>query len=334
VITPSGTGPTPRLADQQDDVRRRVVALACRAPSVHNTQPWQWRVTGSRIRLRADRSRQLRASDPQGRNLMISLGAALHHARVAAAALGRAPRVTRFPDPRDPDLVAEVDLAEARVPFAEELELAAAIEKRRTDRRRFTSWPVPPERLAVLAGVAESTGASVLPVDDAGDRAAVERLVGRAIEAEDEDPLLREEQRHWVEHGPDDGVPRTALPAHERATERPDRFDRDGSYDLNSFSVDVSDAVLALCTEGDGPADWLDAGEALSAVWLRATVGGLSVVPLSQVVEVTETRAALQHDVLAGTGVPQLLLRIGWQEVYRPELPATPRRPLDEVLRT
>jgi hypothetical protein len=334
VITPSDTGPTPRLADQQDDVRRRVVALACRAPSVHNTQPWLWRVRGTRIRLWADRSRQLAASDPQGRNLLISVGAALHHALVAAAALGRSPRVTRFPDPRDPDLVAEIDLAEARVPFAEELELAAAIERRRTDRRRFTSWPVPPERLAVLAEVAERPGTRALPVDDAGARAVVERLVSRAIEAEDEDPLLRNEQRRWVDRGPDDGIPLSSLPAHERATERPDRFDREGAYDLNSFSVDVSDAVLALCTETDDAAAWLDAGEALSAVWLRATVGGLSVVPLSQVVEVTETRTALQHDVLAGSGVPQLLLRIGWQEVYRPELPPTPRRSVDEVLRS
>ena len=43
---------------------RRVVELACRAPSVHNTQPWAWRIGPDRIELYADWSRQLPASDP------------------------------------------------------------------------------------------------------------------------------------------------------------------------------------------------------------------------------------------------------------------------------
>jgi hypothetical protein len=42
----------------------------------------------------------------------------------------------------------------------------------------------------------------------------------------------------------------------------------------------------------------------------------------------------LQEDVFAGTAYPQLLLRVGWQEIARATLPRTPRRPLDEVLLT
>ena len=56
------------------------------APSIHNTQPWRWRVDGSTLDLRAERSRQLAITDPVGRMLAISCGAALHHVRVALAA--------------------------------------------------------------------------------------------------------------------------------------------------------------------------------------------------------------------------------------------------------
>ena len=51
---------------------RDIVELACRAPSVHNTQPWLWRLDGDRIELHADRRRQLPVADPSGRNLVIS----------------------------------------------------------------------------------------------------------------------------------------------------------------------------------------------------------------------------------------------------------------------
>jgi hypothetical protein len=67
-------------------------------------------------------------------------------------------------------------------------------------------------------------------------------------------------------------------------------------------------------------------------LWLAATRAGLSVVPLSQVIEVPETREALHQDVFGGMARPQLLLRIGWQEIARGSLPATPRRPLSAVL--
>ena len=58
------------------------------APSVFNTQPWAWRITGDALELWADTSRRLDAIDRDGRLLLLSCGAALHHARVALAATG------------------------------------------------------------------------------------------------------------------------------------------------------------------------------------------------------------------------------------------------------
>ena len=51
-------------------------------------------------------------------------------------------------------------------------------------------------------------------------------------------------------------------------------------------------------------------------------------MPLSQVVEVTQTRDALQHQVLGGLAVPMLFVRVGWQAVSRSRLGPTHRRPL------
>jgi hypothetical protein len=67
-------------------------------------------------------------------------------------------------------------------------------------------------------------------------------------------------------------------------------------------------------------------------MWLAATVDALSMVPLSQVVEVPETRDALQLEVLGGLARPLIMVRVGWQAISRSQLPRTPRRPVDEVL--
>ena len=69
---------------------------ALQAPSVFNTQPWRWRIDGDALELRADRDRQLTVADPDGRLLLLSCGAALHHVRVALAAAGWGVRVRRL----------------------------------------------------------------------------------------------------------------------------------------------------------------------------------------------------------------------------------------------
>ncbi len=40
------------------------VERAVRAPSVHNTQPWRWRVGDDAVQLHADWTRHLVATDP------------------------------------------------------------------------------------------------------------------------------------------------------------------------------------------------------------------------------------------------------------------------------
>ena len=81
---------------------RTVLALASRAPSVHNTQPWRWLVGAESLHLYSDTNRQLPNTDPDGRDLILSCGAALNHCVVALAAVGWRAKVNRLPNPADP----------------------------------------------------------------------------------------------------------------------------------------------------------------------------------------------------------------------------------------
>jgi hypothetical protein len=96
--------------------------------------------------------------------------------------------------------------------------------------------------------------------------------------------------------------------------------------------LESSEGLVVIATERDDASAWVSAGETLSALWLRATREGLSVVPLSQVVEVPSTRRRLAHELPGDPGEPQVVVRLGWQEISRSTLPRTPRRPLHDVL--
>jgi nitroreductase len=83
--------------------------------------------------------------------------------------------------------------------------------------------------------------------------------------------------------------------------------------------------------DSDAPLAWLRAGEALSAGWLTAIAQGLSLLPISAVVEVLPARMELRR-LLSGLGYPYLAVRIGYPDPEAPEPPATPRLTADEII--
>src|SRR4051812_46211033 len=90
------------------DALKAAAEAALRAPSILNTQPWRWRVTGDALELSADPDRQLPVIDPDHRLSTISCGTALHHARVALRAEGYAAEVDRLLGPARPNLLARI----------------------------------------------------------------------------------------------------------------------------------------------------------------------------------------------------------------------------------
>jgi hypothetical protein len=310
---------------------RDIVELACLAPSVHNTQPWIWRAFGNTLELSADPRRRLNAADTRGRNLAISCGAALHHAQVAARALGWEPTVSHLPTGGGSSLLARIELTPASPP-PDATSVLQTIRDRCTDRRRFTSWPVPEQRLQHLAAAAADWGADALPVVDPSDRVRVERMVARAFDRQAEDERLAAEQLRWVDHSNRDGIPVEVIPESPSPEARlRTRYGTGLLADVDR-ELEGSDGLLIMRGGSDDIGAWLRTGEGLSALWLLAARDGLTVVPLSQAIELDETREALRVEVLHGLGYPHLLVRVGWQAISRGNLPRTPRRPVDEVL--
>jgi len=330
-------GDTGRFAEDA----RFAVEAARWAPSVYNTQPWTFGIGEWRISLRADADRRLDVADPDGREMLISCGAALFNLVLALRYRGYAPRVRLLPEPDRPHLLADVDVTEpAEGPAGPDVvRLYEQVRERRTHRGPFRPHQVPAGLLATLREEARREGAALHVITDEHARAALAALTGAAEHLGRADPARNAEIIRWApppHSSRPDGVHAEAYPREpERA--RPDfpgrDFARGQGWGSDAPSGDAArgaatGVVVLLTTAADTPADWLRAGQAMQRVLLRAHAEeGLSAAFHTQALEFPELREVIRTRLCDGAN-PQMLLRLGVTDTrYR-----TVRRPLGELL--
>jgi Nitroreductase family len=320
-----------------EEIARYVVTEAVWAPSVHNTQPWRFVADGLQISLYADVDRGLPVADPDGREMMISCGAALFNARLALRCLGYIPETRVLPARGESALVARVSWRQCAPVSEFERRLSSQVHLRRTHRGAFDAEPVPRELLAALCGSAARDGVALRIAADDGQRATLAATVQTAehhlrLDAE----RVRELARWALAPGSArrDGVPVTSYP---RRAERTDPYfpGRDfacghgwGMPPLSTARLPrVAGAVGLLTTVADRRENWVNAGQALQRMLLTASTCGVAVALHSQPIELPWLREFIRTQLSCGA-YPHLVLRIGMAT----QAAVSVRRGVDDVL--
>ncbi|CAL9504710.1 Putative NAD(P)H nitroreductase [Actinosynnema sp. ALI-1.44] len=298
------------------------------APSLHNTQPWLFRLAPDRIELHPDPDRRLPATDPEDRELRLSCGAALFNLRLGLRRHGVEPIVSLLPGADAPGALAVVRRGWS-TPFDEETRaLWEAVPVRRSNRAPFRDQAVPVAHRTALARAAERERSWLHFVLDAEERARFQRLAARAHAIQTADEGVRRELAAWTgERVSPDGVPPAS--AGLKPAPRDDWAMRDfqAAERPPGQEYEHDPLVAVLCSFYDGPVGELRAGKALQRVLLTATTLGLSVSFLTQAIEVRPVRDEVRRS-LGGAVLPQTMLRIG----FGSPVPPTPRRAVEDLL--
>ena len=301
---------------------------ATAAPSIYNTQPWLFRIHRDGVNVVPDLKRRLTVADPSARELLISVGGAVLNLRLAILLSGRVPIVRQPAGPVREDSTIQLAIGPRTSVSTSARRLGAAIGRRRTNRHPFGAAAVPQPVLRELWAAAAAEGAT-LAVPEPNRRDAVLEIIRTADRRRSADPAYRAELARWTGPAEErrDGVTFDTVGSTATHNTVPLRDFLPGRVRHRPRPVPFEDRprIVVLSTAGDGPADWLRAGQALERLWLTATVRGLSVTPMTQALELPDLRGLLA-DINAGC--PQLVLRLG----YGPLSASSPRRALADVL--
>lgn len=180
------------LASRSD----HLIGLASRAPSLHNTQPWRFTVSEAAIELFADAARQL-SVDPDGREMLISCGAALYGLRLAVRSLGYQPETELLPEAearpgrslRQP--LARVRLGQAAPLTHDERKMLAAVPRRHTHRGPFEAGPLPAGLVDGLRSDVQAEGATLTEVIPGPARDQMMALLAASGRKQDRDLRAR-----------------------------------------------------------------------------------------------------------------------------------------------
>jgi nitroreductase len=307
--------------------------LAGRAPSIHNTQPWRWRIRDVVADLHVDTRRQLDVTDSYRHLLTLSCGAALHHATVSLAARGFAAEVNLLPSVGDPFHLARITVVGSAPTTEAEKQLYGSIPLRQTDRRPLRNEFVPGDLIADLQSAVRPFDTE-LHVLDRVEVVALARATAQAESEELADSATLRELRAWSGTDPQAGVgiPDTAIPNAFMRTRVASRdFGHVGSLPVDDRN-DAAATYAILSGGSDRLESWLRAGQALSAMWLLATRRQVALLPLSAAIELPTARQLLR-ELLGHPGHSYLAVRLGITDVDQAPIPHTPRLPAGDTVK-
>lgn len=331
--TPSSALAPWEMAGTYGDPRLDALSYALLAPNPHNLQPWLVELVGEDgIRLHHDTAKRLPQTDPLDRQITIGMGCFLEQLSLSAGTSGLAAQIELYPD-GEAGPIADIRLIEG----GQADPLAAAIPQRRTCKEPFENRLPDPGILAALATYAtiHSDAQMVETLKSMTWEAhLIEVLTPRTMQESIDLMRIGKAEINASPDGIDMGGPffdslHMIGALTRKSLEDPESTSFKQGLAAYDEMLHATPAYAVVKTQGNARTDQITAGRNWLRLNLACTDLGLALHPVSQCLQEYPEMADLYasaHSLLAKMGeMVQMIGRLG----YGPEVPRTPRWPLD-----
>ncbi|GAA2341582.1 NAD(P)H nitroreductase [Saccharopolyspora halophila] len=294
------------MAWSPDDMADLVEAVS-RAPSVHNSRPWELTLHGRAAVLRENRVELLR-HDPGGRDQRISCGTALTNLELAVRGLGWRAQVDLHAG--SGEVSGSVTAGARAEPSSRELRWARAMPQRHSYRQRFDPTPLPERLRRVVRDATRGARTGARWIGSDAEALSTARMLGYAARVFRANADYSRELAGWRSPVGEE-LRRVSGGLHGLSAVGLAAADSDLPDDDAVAERIREEAVLLIGTRGDRPDDHVRAGQAVERAWLAATSAGLAASVTTQPLHLGVVRVALAKRL--GTPlIPQVLMRFGY----------------------
>lgn len=344
---------------ETDSGAMSLVRAGILASNPHNTQPWIFKVTESRIELFADLKRNLGSFDPFRREMYLSLGCALENMLLSANAEGfivalnlESGSLQSLGNDNEPRLVAILNLSEGAKQTSK---LYKVIPTRHTNRGPYQKdTPLKTDTVKAFSDLAKNEPDIKVFLFPHDKRQLMGDLIVNSTEALIADEEMLHDSEKWMRHSWNDmkkyrsgiSVDAAGLPPTVTAIAKilpPLSEKTNGKYWLNG-TRDVQTATAALfgliaVRDLYDMSQNLRAGRIWQRMHLLATSQGIAMHPMNQPVELVDREHQLNKEPIAAKELATLTGDKNWKPTFSfragyavTEAKSSPRRKIEDVI--
>ncbi len=325
------TSKAPIINNLDEKAIEKLIYYATKAPSGHNTQPWQFKVRGSAIEIHPNFKYALPVVDPNHRELYISLGCATENLCVAATHFGF---TTKWSIQEGANKVFFIQINLDKWQKAAEHPLFKNIEKRQTNRSVFDGQSISETIIEKLTNIrTENSIHSYFFKKGTRAFSTLQKYIFKGNSIQMRDKAFKNELINWIRFNKKE-VNQLADGLSYEVMGSPAMPKFLGKLIVKSFlnpktqnetdmeKIESSSHFVVLTTEFDTTREWILLGIYMERFLLNLTELGIANAYLNPPCELPNLAAELQKELPINEEIPTIIMRLG----YAAAVPFSPRR--------
>ena len=293
-----------------------MIEYATKAPSGHNTQPWQFHLHKDGIDIHPDFNCSLPAVDPDNRELFVSLGCATENLCIAASHKGYQAQVSITENG-----VIHVKLAKQDcVPSP----LFAQLSERQTNRSIYNGNVIPQSDIDALESIHAEPGIHIYSFSNGTPMfQAIAEKVYAGNNRQMQDNAFKTELQHWMRYNKShqndtrDGLSYAVfgapnLPRFLAKFIISQTINANSQNKSDKKKIAASSHFVLFTVQNNMLEQWINLGRTLERFLLKATEMGIAHAYTNQPNEIPELAEQMAQMLGLGAEYPVILLRMGY----------------------